>query len=375
MLLLNGEQFVPTSKGEDHEIQRNHYQESVKAIRDTYSQGGTVHMISLVRRKEQKRNASGELEETAPIVFPAKAYSEIQFSEVDEKKYRDKLGGSVESWAYSKNRPVRKNAGDQFEPSPKSLKFMSHSEGYDMNTEMDLIYFLLYKSPKVYYAPAIAQGKAKKGDFIIHDPAARAREAVNKERAELKLKNAIMAPDVSFPLHSDENLRRVASAWGIDGATDKYESVDEIRMKLEHSVREGEKTKLKTKSGKGFDEFFELIEFDDSVRARTMIMHALDSGLVTYDQEKQKYAYSNGSDLLDVPDKKKYEAFDYLASHLANEVNVKQWEMFRKEVITIDYLEAITYADLKWLAKMDDVTIAKRKASELREDLAKIYCG
>jgi hypothetical protein len=331
-------------------------------------------MITLVRRKEQKRNASGLLEETAPMVFPAKTYAEIQFSLKDQKD-QEKLGGSVETWAYSENRPIIKNAGDQSEPSPKSLKFIAHSQGYNMNSEMDLIYFLLYKSPKVYYQPAIAQGKAKKGDLIVDDRAQIAKDKVTKERAELKLKNAIMAPDVSFPLHNDENLRKVAAAWGIDGAMDKYGSPDEIRMKLEHSVTEGEKEKKTTGKGKGFDEFFELIEFDDSVRARTLIMYALDNGLITYDESTQKYEYSSGSALLEVPDNKRYSAFDYLADYLFNEINVNHWERFRKEVVSVEYLEMIAYGDLKWLAKLNEITIGQKNAAALKDDLCKVYCG
>ncbi len=374
MLLLNGKQFIPTSNDPDQKIQRNHYKESVKAIRDKYSQGGRLHMITLVRRKEQKRNASGQLEETAPLVFPAKAYAEIQFS-LNDDKMREKIGGSVETWAYSKNRPIIKNAGEQFEPSPKSLKFISHSQGYDMDREMDLIYFLLYKSPRVYYAPAIAQGKAKKGDLIVDDRQQRAKDKVSKERAELKLKNAIMAPDMSFPLHSDENLRTVAAAWGIDGAMDRFESADELRIKLEHSVKEGEKTKKTSGAGKGFDDFFKLIEFDDSVRARTMMMYALDNGIVTKDDSAQKYLYSSGSVLLTVPDNKKYSPFDYLAGYLLNEVNKKEWDRFRKEVISTEYLEMVAYGDLKWLARFDDIPLSHKSAAELREEIAKIYCG
>lgn len=374
MLLLNGKQFIPTSSDPETKIQRNHYSESITAIREKYGQNGRVHMITLVRRKEQKRNASGNLEETAPMVFPAKAYSEIQFS-VGDNKSREKLSGSVETWAYSENRPIIKNAGEQSEPSPKSLKFISYAQGFNMNTEMDLIYFLLYKSPKVYYQPAIAQGKAKKGDLIVDDPAQVAKDKVTKERSELKLKNAIMAPDVSFPLHNDENMRKVAAAWGLDGAMDKFHSADELRMQLEHAVKSGEKAKKVTGKGKGYDEFFELIEFDDSVRARTMIMFALDNGLVIYDDASQEYKFSNGSDLLKVPDNKRYTAFDYLADYLSNDLNVKYWEQFRKEVVSADYLEMITYGDLKWLAKLDDITIGQKNAAALKDDLCKVYCG
>ena len=374
MLLLNGEQFVPSAKNPDTAIQRAHYQESIAAIKEKYGQGGRNKMISLVRRKEPVRNATGLLEETAPIVFPAKAYSEIQFSFKDEK-LRDKLGGSMEEWAYSKNRPKRPKSGDPFQPDPKSLKFMSYMEGYNMDSEMDLLYFLLYKSPRVYYQPAIAQGKAKKGDFIVDDRAQRAKDKITKERNELRLKNAIMAPEVAYPLHSDENLRKVAAAWGIDGAMDIYASPDELRITLEHRVMEGEKNKKKNGKGRGYDEFFDDIKFDDSIRSRTMIMYALDSGKVSYNESKQEYEYSNGSALLAIPDNRRGTAFDYLADYLGNEVNTKHWERFKKEVISVDYLEMVAYGDLKWLAKQDDIAISQKNAETLKEDISKVYCG
>jgi len=373
MLLLNGVQFIPTGKNPDHEIQIKHYKESVKFLRDTYGKNGQNSIITLIRRKEPTRNATGMLEETAPLVFPAKAYPEVQFAASDSKK-KDSIGG-METWAYSENRPLRKQAGDDYQQDPKSIKFMSHAQGFNMDTHIDLLYFLLYKSPKVFFPPAVAQGKVKKGDLMVEDSALRAKEAVAKERDILKLKNAIMAPSLQYPLHNDENLRKVAAAWGIDGAMDQHKSVDELRLLLEHTVKNAEKAKKMTGNGKGLEEFFELIEFDDSVRQRSMIMYALDNGKIKHDKDKNTYLYASGNELLNVPDNKKYVAFDYLASHLSNELNAKEWEMFIKEVVDEDYLNALNFGDLKWLAKLNELPLSQRSTEGLREDLSKIYCG
>ncbi len=374
MLLLNGELFIPTSSSSEHELQRNHYEESIAFIRKEYSQDGRVHMVTLVRRKEPKRNATGALEETPPLIFPAKAYPEIQLSRKDKNK-KNTIGG-IESWAYSKHRAIRKTAKDDYGPDPKSIPFMSHSESYDMNTQMDLIYFLLYKSPKVYFLPAIGQGKVKKGDLMVYDPARIAKEKVTKEREALKLKNAIMAPDVSFPLHNDDNLRKVAAAWGLDGAMDKYQSADDLRIRLEHKVNEGEKDKKKRTdgSGKGIAEFLEMIDFDDSVRQRAMMMYALDNDVIKFD--KNKYIYiENGGTVVEVPDKHRYTSFDFLAEHLKNELHAKDWELFKGEVISESYLDSLKYDDLKWLAKQDDIAISSKTGEALREEISKIYCA
>jgi len=373
MLLINGEQFNPTANNPDHAIQKAHYEESVKMIRETYGRGGRNSVLTLTRRKEPKRNATGELEDVPPIVFPAKAYVEIQFASKDHKRSESLAG--METWAYSENRPNRDGKNDLWEPDPKSIKFMSQSQVFDMNSEMELIYFLLYKSPRVYHLPAIAQGKAKKGDLIVEDKALKAREKVETERNALKLKNAIMAPSSTFPLYSDENLRKVAAAWGIEGAMDQHESVDNLRLILEHRVKEGEKEKKQTGEGKGFDEFFALIDFDDSVRQRAIIMYALDSGKVKHDREKGVFTFASGGLLLEVPASKKYVAFDYLADHLAKPLNDKEWDLFVKEVIDEDYIHGLTYDDLKWLARHNDITISKKKAEDLKEDLISVYCG
>lgn len=381
MLLINGEQFIPTGKNPEHELQINHYNESINDLRERFGKGGRNRTIVLTRRKDQKRNASGLLEETAPMIFPSQAVSEIQISAKDgERKdkngvrVRDKIGG-METWAFSEQQPSRRALGEPYIPSPKSVKFMSYFESYDLFRDIELLYFLLYKSPRVYYPPAIAQGKVKKGDLMVEDKDLIAKEKVQKQRDELKLKNAIMAPDIQYPLYSESNLRQVAAAWGINGAMDEHTSPDDIRLKLEDSVVEAEKNKVTTGSGKGFDEFFELINFDDSVRQRALIMHALDSGKLKYDQQKIRYTYASGADLLDVPDGKKYEAFDYLATYIGNKLNAKVWESFVREVIDEDYIKSLTFGDLKWLAKMNDLPVSQKSTEALVEDLCKVYCG
>ena len=150
MLLLDGKQFIPTRSDPDQEIARNHYAEATAYIKEYYSQGGRVDVITLIRRKEQKRDGTGILEDTPPMIFPAKVYPKIQLAKKDKQK-EDSMGGQ-EVWAYSDNQPKRKNVGDDYQPDPKSIKFMSHSQGYSMKDQMDLLYFLLYKSPKVYLA-------------------------------------------------------------------------------------------------------------------------------------------------------------------------------------------------------------------------------
>jgi len=380
MLLLNGEQFLPSGKNPNHEYQINHYKEAITDIRERYGQGGRNKTVVLVRRKEQKRNAGGLLEETAPMIFPAKAYPEIQLSARDANRkedgvaVKDKVGG-METWAYSGNRPKRNVLGDTFDPDPKSIKFMSHFETFNMDTDMDLLYFLLYKSPRVYYPPAIVQGKVKKGDLMVEDKALRAKEKVQKERDALKLKNAIMAPDTQFPLNNDSNLRKVAAAWGLDGAMDPHQSADDLRIRLEHSVTEAEKEKKLKKEGKGMSEFFEMINFDDSVRQRSMIMYALDSKKLIWDEAGVRYTYASGAELLDLPDGKKYEAFHYLADYLGNPLNEKLWDAFTREVIDNEYLNTLNFGDLKWLAKLNELPISQKSTEALRDDLCKVYCG
>jgi len=374
MLLLNGKQFIPTSNDKETLIQRNHYKEAIAYLRKEYGQGGRNNVITLVRRKEQKVNASGHLEETAPMVFPAKSTPEIQFSRADEK-HKDNIGG-MEIWAYSGNRPKRANVGDDYQPDPKSIKFISHAQGFNMDTDMDLIYFLLYKSPKVYFQPAIAQGKVKRGDLIIDDPARKAKDKVRKERDILKLKNAVMAPEPTYPLYSDENLRKVAAAWGLSSAMDEFYSADTLRIQLEHAVKEGEKTKEKIGRGKGLAEFFEMCNFDESVRKRAVIMFAIDAGLVVYDLAGHNYYYKSSKDVIvDVPAKHRADRFDYLSGHLENKINEKDWDLFKKEVINDEYLDKLSFGDLKWLAQQDHMSVSQKSTDTLREELSEIYCG
>ena len=373
MLLLNGKQFLSTSKDPDTAIQRNHYTESVKLIKETYGQKGRNKMVVLVRRKEQKRDNTGKLEETPPMVFPAKAYPAIQFAFQDDKEKENK-GGSIESWAYSERRAIKKNNQDQLEPDPKSIKFMSHFQGYDMDTQMELIYFLLFKSPKVWFPPAHPQGKVKKGDLMVDDPGLRAKEKIAKERNILKLKNAILAPDSTFPLYSDKKLRQIAAAWGLDGAQDEFQSVDDLRIRLEDSVKRSDEVFKKTGKGKGVTAFLEMIEFDESVRRRSMIQWAMDNEVIKWSDNKYLYI-STGDMLLEVPPKEINEPFDYLATHLSNSLFEKEWGLFKREVISVEYLEMLAYDELKWLARQDDLPVVQKSKDALREDLGKIYCS
>lgn len=373
MLLLNGEQFIPSAENPKHALQTAHYTEAIADIREQYSKGGRNRTIVLTRRKEQKRNEAGMLEETPPMIFPAQATPTIQLAE-KHKRQAAQIGG-METWAYSNQQPRRKAHGEPFEPVPKSIQFMYQFESFDIIDDIELIYFLLYKSPRVYYPPAIAQGKVKRGDLMVEDKALKAKERVEKQREELKLKNAILAPDIQYPLHNDDNLRKVAAAWGIDGAMDEYTTADALRIQLEHAVEQGEKDKISMGEGKGYAEFFELINFDDSVRQRALVMYALDSGTLRFDQDKGRYSYATGDVLLEVPSQKRNKAFDYIASYFSNELNETAWKNFAKEVIDEAYIKQLNFGDLKWLAKMNGLPVSQKSTEALVESLCKVYCG
>lgn len=369
MLILNGKIFDQASQADDGmKTARQHYLECVRGLREKYSKHG---FVKLVRRKAVRRNATGLLEPIPMIIFPAKVHTNAQFAVKTSAADKDKNGG-METWEYSASIPVKKD-GD-YHASPRSIKIPTQDKTLSLEKEMDLIYFLLYKSPVVYFPEAISKyGKRTGGEFMIDDRDERERMVSEGRKSEARLNHAIYG-DQDSPLYDESSLRSVAAAWGVTSALDEKKTADEIRNMLYADVLAKQKKREKDGKGKGTDDFLEFISYDELIYARALILDAIDRKLVRYDVPKFSYIYAESNvPVAIVPDKHRPRKFDYLCDYLLAKTNETMWEKFRKEVINPDYIDSQNFKWCKWLAKQEDLPITSKSEKDIREALRVRY--
>jgi hypothetical protein len=368
-LLLNGKLFNPSSTAEDEmTIARQHYSECVKDIREKYGKYGYVKII---RRRPRKRNESGYWEPTPAIIFPARVHTNVQFPSKATTAERDRSGG-LESWEYSSSTPVKKDG--EYRARPGSFKFTMEENVYYLDKDMDLIYFLLMKSPQVFYPEAVNKyGKRAGGSLTVDDRDTRERIIAEGRKDAARL-NTCVYGDQTSPLFEESALRATAAAWGIEGALSDTVSEDELRNLLYSSVIAQQATKEKTLQGKGIDDFLQFISFDENIRARSLILEAIDKKIVRYDIPKFSYVFaSSETPILVVPDKHVPRKFDYLCDTLLSKGNENLWERFRKETIDSKYIDGKDFKFVKWLAKADGLPIAAKSEAALRDALKARY--
>jgi hypothetical protein len=369
MLILNGKIFNADSQAEDSmKTARQHYLECVKAIREKYGKYGYV---KLVRRKPIRRNPSGLLEPIPMIIFPAKVHTNAQFATKTSQADKDKFGG-METWEYSAATPLKKE-GD-YRANPKSMKFPTQEKTFSLTSEMDLIYFLLYKSHLVYYPEAIQKyGKRSGGELMVDDKDERERIVAEGRKSEAKLNHAIYG-DQESPLYDENSLRSIAAAWGVEAALDERVTADEVRNLLYEDVLQKQRKREKDKKGKGTDDFLDFIQYDELIFARALILDGINRKIIKYDMPKFTYVYA-GSDLpiVIVPDKHRGRKFDYLCDYILAKTNTVAWEKLRKEIISPEYIDAQSFKWVKWLARTEELPIASKSERELRDALKDRY--
>jgi hypothetical protein len=369
MLLLNGKIFDASSKVEDDMVAaRAHYLECVKYLRDKFKNYGH---IKLVRRKGLKINPSGLYEPTPMIIWPAKIHTSVQFATKATTRDRDAYGG-METWAYSAESPIKKDG--EYICVPKSLKNATYEWPLDLEKDIELIYFLLYKSPMVYFPDAINKyGKRKSGELIIDDKDEREARIADGRKAAAKLNTAIYG-DQTSPLYDVSALRSAAAAWGVEGVLTDAVTEDEVRNLLYADVEQKQKVKENTGVGKGVEDFLDFLNYDDMIRSRALVLDAIDRKIVLWDAVKFTYVYgSTNVPLMIVPEKNKHRKFDALCDFLLAPTNNAAWEKFRKEVINPEVIKGKTFPWVKWLAGIEEIPVASKSEKDLRQALVERY--
>jgi hypothetical protein len=368
-LILNGKLFNPASNADDEMVlARQHYLECVKDIREKYGKYGYVKVI---RRKPRKRNESGYWEPTPMIIFPAKVHTNVQFPVQAKAADKDKYGG-LETWEISMSTPLRKE--NEYRARPASFKFTMEEKVLYLDKDMDEIFYLLYKSPHVYYPDAVNKyGKRAGGSLTVDNRDERERIIAEGRKDAAKLNTAIYG-DATSPLSEESVLRATAAAWGIENALSLTVSDDELRNTLYQDVMAKQASKEKTIQGKGVDDFLQFISFDNVIKARALILEAISRGIVRYDIPKFSYIYASSEmPVLVIPDKHVSRKFDYLCEFLLAKNNESSWEKFRREVIDEKYINEHNFQWTKWLAKEEGLPIAAKSEKDIRSALADRY--
>jgi hypothetical protein len=368
-LILNGKLFNPASNADDEMVlARQHYLECVKDIREKYGKYGYVKVI---RRKPRKRNESGYWEPTPMIIFPAKVHTNVQFPVQAKAADKDKYGG-LETWEISMSTPLRKE--NEYRARPASFKFTMEEKVLYLDKDMDEIFYLLYKSPHVYYPDAVNKyGKRAGGSLTVDNRDERERIIAEGRKDASRLNSAIYG-DQTSPLFEESALRAAAAAWGIENALSETVSDDELRNTLYTNITAQQSNKEKVLHGKGIDDFLQFISFEENIKARALILDAISRGIVRYDIPKFSYIYaSSDMPVLVVPDKHVSRKFDYLCEFLLAKNNEPAWEKFRKECVDEKVIDAHDFKWTKWLAKADGLPIASKSEKDLRSALKDRY--
>jgi hypothetical protein len=368
-LILNGKLFNPASNADDEMVlARQHYLECVKDIREKYGKYGYVKVI---RRKPRKRNESGYWEPTPMIIFPAKVHTNVQFPVQAKAADKDKYGG-LETWEISMSTPLRKE--NEYRARPAAFKFTMEEKVLYLDKDMDEIFYLLYKSPHVYYPDAVNKyGKRAGGSLTVDNRDERERIVAEGRKDAAKLNFAIYG-DATSPLSEESVLRATAAAWGIENALDPAVSDDELRNTLYANITAQQATKEKVLHGKGIDDFLSFISFEENINARALILNAISTQRVRYDIPKFSYIYASSEiPVLIIPDKYVPRKFDYLCEFLLSKNNEAAWERFRKECVDEKVIDSHDFKWVKFLAKADGLPIASKSEKDLRAALKDRY--
>ena len=327
-----------------HEIAKE-YTEGLKQLREQFPDGKIKFVRPGFPRKTKGVDARGRevmmVEPAIPALFPL------------EKKYSHPMRGE-EIWSCCLQMPKLLPNGLWSIGGKKSLK-VDDFYIVDLNRQPDLAYYLAY----------IAKYD-RKGLLKIDDPKAEVRKKAAEERRMVEIKTAIWQM-----LSDDEQLRKMAAAYGVNGAHTKHnggyaKDADQLRFELEDQILKNEKRRGKNDfSVKGISEFLEEMKVTDNVRLRAFIQNLIDEKKIVYKPDGRFRVGEKA--ITQVPQSEIGRKFEWLCSFYAMPSNKDRLVELMKDVIDKEYLDNISDdKDFTWIAKTLDINTAFKKKEELK---------
>ena len=344
MLLINKRQLVANAlndKSHDMHEWAKEYDAGRKYLQDTY--GDSIKFVRPGYPKRGKgidhrgKDVPNMAMPTPPMMIPLTA-------EVEGKT-------GMEIWSCSLGAPILLPNG-LYEIGGKKSLTITESYTVNMKREPDLGFFLYYKSP-------FHNAKKGKGQLVINDPVAKAKQQGDLERAMLELQTGLYGV-----LADESQLRIVAQSYGVTYAEKKHPDV--LRSELKKIILDSESKKKKDPLHKGIKEFLADLKVTDAVRLRSLVTRSIDKKLIQY--------YPDGKwkvgerELMKVGPMEIDRKFDVLCNHLANPANRAKLQDLLRDIVDKEYLDGV--GDDKaysWLARIMELPVEFKKKEEVKE--------
>jgi hypothetical protein len=224
----------------------------IKALEDYFHNKFPVKVVYPADRVVKSRSPHNRLpDKPASITFPLR-------STVKNDK------GS-ELWRYAENIIIDNVGRKTYVPTD----FMFEGERFIDRADIELIYFLLKKSEYRFKSEEDLQDKGEKQSprpkFMFQDLVSDAEKRVEKKKIQQKV-DALIFGDMAFP---EDKLREVLGAYFVPNVNEL--AFSQVRMALNDKV-------WSTKDGP--TKFFNMVNADDELEARTSIQKVIDMKLL-----------------------------------------------------------------------------------------------
>jgi len=182
--------------------------------------------------------------------------------------------GLTEIWRYADNVILDDHGRKQYLPQ----NFMFEGERFLDHGDLELIYFLLYKSEyrlkseEELKEPGVTQPRRPK--FMFEDLVSEAEKRVEKKQLQQKMDDLIFG-DMAFP---EEKLREIAGAYFIPNVGEL--AFAQVRMQLHDKI-------WATKDGP--HNFLDMVNADDELKARNSIQKAKNLGFLKFNDSTRNW--------------------------------------------------------------------------------------
>lgn len=333
MLLVNKKPLDPNDE------QNKFTQEYLQGLSEIRKEFEGRRFIMLKQKDHPVRDNEGNLYPVPPVVIPLRTF----ISSPD--------GTGRNEWAYCDGMPILQPNG-LYEITKKS-HIIGRSLVIDLERDIDMAFYILKKS------------KAFRNKLIVvDDPGIEARKRGQEKREKL-LVEAIIWQE----LNNDEELRLIASAWGVEGAYDG--EADLVREKLENELHRREKLRKNDASVKGINAFVDSIKDKTKLRTQSFLQRSIDGGMLRYEKENRRYMIGD-SEILVVPIREQDRPFAFLCDYF-NKHEDKLHKVV-EQLMTEPMITSASFHELKWLARIAGVVASGKKTEELRQDVKDAFC-
>lgn len=247
----------------------------------------------------------------------------------------------TEEWRWAETRRTRNTKGGNvfaYDPNHFILNDEMH-----LNPEGD--------GEKIFYLTRIA--KVESCGCRVFDPVA---EAQNRNAMsggdELDARYMLFRnPDVT-----EEKIRTVALAWGIDNADTVH--IDILKDRLWEAVKIGE---VRVNDGaRGFRNFVKDFQNDDKTEMRATIQKSIQQGIIEYNALQKGWFYKNSGELIArVPDERIQRKFEILVEYFSSHSDL--YENLHIDMMGAPIPPAYSIKDIDGLPDMVAVRMAAKQ--------------